>query len=604
VPWKPIPYPLPLLLLAACQASATPPPPAAPVAPAAAPASCPSLTDALLDVGSGVSLHIHCTGSGAPTVILEAGAGVPAGNWADVQRDVSQLTRVCSYDRAGLGDSSPPASKPHTMQQMVQELQTLLGRAGIGGPYVLVGHSLGGANVRLYASQHPDDVSGMVLVDSSTVEQFAPPTDAEIAEARDHLAKDPEGFDLVTFRAGLAALRAAGLSLSGKPLVVLSHGHQDGPPPPAGFAERWEEGQKTLPLLSTNSARLVAEKSGHFIQDDQPQLVIASVRQVVEAARSHGRVDAGALSPLAQQAPPAPDLDAVEKTVFASFVAHDPKMLFDLFGPEMAKAAPLDHMTEFMTAVLDEVGPFRSAERTPGGGARFGTWRVHAERDTRLMNVGINGRGRIDGFWVVRDEPPVTRSDVPLGLPFRGEWTVFWGGDRKKLNHHLDQPSQRRAADLVITAADGKTYRTDGKTNADYLDYGQPVLAVADGTVVTAIDGVPENEPGALNPFMAPGNMIVLQHGPSLYSVYAHLQPGRLTVRPGAKVKRGATLGLCGNSGNSSEPHLHFQLQDGPAFEKSWGVEAVFPQVRLTRGGTSSVASGYTFLKGDRIGAP
>jgi pimeloyl-ACP methyl ester carboxylesterase len=562
----------------------------------------------MLDVGSGVSLHIHCTGSGSPTVILEAGAGVFGSNWADLQKDVSQLTRVCSYDRAGLGGSSPPASKPHTMQQMVQELHTLLGRAGIGGPYVLVGHSLGGANVRLYTSQHPDEVAGMVLVDSSTAEQFAPPTDAEIAEARDHLAKDPEGFDLVTFRAGLAALSASGLSLGDRPLIVLSHGHLDGPTPPPGFAERWEEGQKKLPLLSTNSARLVAEKSGHFIQDDQPQLAIASVRQVVQAVRTHGRVDASALAPLAQQAPPAPDLDAVERTVFSAFAAHDPRTLFNLFGPEMARFSPLDRTAEFMAEVLEQVGAWRSAERTAGGDARSGTWRVHAERDTRLMSIDINGRGWIAGLGINRDDPPVARSDqpagLPLALPVRGEWTVIWGGDRPEVNHHTEDPSQRRAADLAIAGLDGKTYRTDGKTNADYLDYGQPVLAVADGTVVTAIDGIPENMPGAVDTYMAPGNTIIVQHTPTVFSVYAHLKPGTLKVKPGMRVKRGTAVGLCGNSGNSSEPHLHFQLQDAPAFDKSWGIEAVFPQVKLTRDGTTSVASAYTFLKGDRISAP
>jgi hypothetical protein len=596
-----------LLILAACQASTPAPPAAAPVAPAASPtAACPSLTDALLEVGSGVSLHIHCTGSGAPTVILEAGLGVPASNWDDVQKDVSQLTRVCAYDRAGLGESSHPASVPHTMPQMVQELHALLGRAGIAGPYVLVGHSLGGGNVRLFASQHPDEVAGMVLVDSATAEQFGAVTDAQIAESRERAAKDPEGFDFAASRTDLAPLSAPGLSLGDKPLVVLSRGLEDGPPGPPGTIERWQDGQKKLPALSTNSARIVAEKSGHFIQTFQPQLVIASVRQVVEAARTHGRIDANALAPLGHEGrPPGPDLDAVEKTVFASFVAHDPKMLFDLFGPEMARAVPLEKIAEFMTGVLAGVGEWRTAERSPGhGDIHLGTWRVHAERDDREMNIALDGRGRIAAFWIKLVEPDIARSDLPITLPFRGEWMVLSGGDRAEVNHHIEDPSQRRAVDLAITGPDGKTYRTDGKTNADYLDYGQPVLAVADGTVVTAIDGVPENLPGALDAYMAPGNAVILQHGPKLFSVYAHLKPGSLKVRPGARVKRGATVGLCGNSGNSSEPHLHFQLQDGPAFEKSWGVEAVFPKVKLTRDGATRVASGYTFLKGDRIAAP
>jgi hypothetical protein len=82
-------------------------------------------------------------------------------------------------------------------------------------------------------------------------------------------------------------------------------------------------------------------------------------------------------------------------------------------------------------------------------------------------------------------EKTVARSDIPLGLPFKGEWFVFWGGDTEAQNHHVGVPDQRRAADLMIVDADGKSHRTDGKTNADFLVYGQPVLAVADGTVLT-----------------------------------------------------------------------------------------------------------------------
>ncbi|NVL73460.1 M23 family metallopeptidase, partial [Escherichia coli] len=108
---------------------------------------------------------------------------------------------------------------------------------------------------------------------------------------------------------------------------------------------------------------------------------------------------------------------------------------------------------------------------------------------------------------------------------------------------HVTQESQRRAADLVVVGADKKTHRGDGKKNEDYLVFGQEVLAVADGTVVTAIDGVPENAPGVMNPHFATGNLVILQHADNVYSAYAHLQPGKLRVRTGAKVKKGAVLG-------------------------------------------------------------
>ena len=198
-------------------------------------------------------------------------------------------------------------------------------------------------------------------------------------------------------------------------------------------------------------------------------------------------------------------------------------------------------------------------------------------------------------------EPPTRRSDVPLGLPFRGEWSVAWGGDTYGVNRHARNRDQRRAADLDRLGAEGKTHRGDGATNIDYYAYGEEILAVADGTVVTAVDGVPENVPGSENPYIAPGNFVVVRHRDDLFSVYGHLQPGSIRVKAGGSVMRGTTLGLCGNSGNSSEPHLHFQLQDGPLIEKSWGVTPFFANVSLVRDGKTTSPSEYTFLKGDRI---
>jgi murein DD-endopeptidase MepM/ murein hydrolase activator NlpD len=170
------------------------------------------------------------------------------------------------------------------------------------------------------------------------------------------------------------------------------------------------------------------------------------------------------------------------------------------------------------------------------------------------------------------------------------------------VNHHVGQKSQRRAADLVVVDAGGRTHRGDGRKNDDYLAYGQEVLTVADGTVITVIDGIPENAPGELNPAFLGGNTVIVKHTDSLYSLYAHLQPGKLKVKVGAKVRQGAVLGVCGNSGNSSEPHLHFQLQDAPLFEKSWGVEAVFKDVPVVRDGKPTKIADYTWLKGDLVG--
>jgi peptidase M23-like protein len=305
----------------------------------------------------------------------------------------------------------------------------------------------------------------------------------------------------------------------------------------------------------------------------------------------------------------APSLVQVRDLVIARLDAGDGQGLFDLYGPGMRQAFPVEQTKGFAAAVLATHGkshpppPEARGEAAPDGGE----WIVHAEKHDYRLRLGIDDKGLIEGLLVAsapEPDPPVARSNVPLGLPFHGEWLVVWGGDRSEVNEHVDAPSQRRAADLVMAGPDGKTYRTDGKTNKDYLAYGQEVLAVADGTVAIVVDGVPENEPAEMNEMVLPGNYLVVRHTGTLHSLYAHLQPASIRVKSGAKVKRGQVLGLCGNSGNSSEPHLHFQLQDGPAIERSWGVEAVFADAKVTRAGRAETMHDYTFLKDDRVKAP
>ena len=120
----------------------------------------------MVDVG-GYSLHINCVGRGTPTVLLDSGSGLFSAQWVRVQRQVSDTTRVCAYDRAGMGWSEM-GPDPRDAQQITSELHTLLGKAGIEGPYVLAGHSFGGMYMQTYAARYPEEVAGVALVDSST----------------------------------------------------------------------------------------------------------------------------------------------------------------------------------------------------------------------------------------------------------------------------------------------------------------------------------------------------------------------------------------------------------------------------------------------------
>jgi len=246
-------------------------------------------------------------------VVLESGLGNDGQIWSQVQPEVGSFTRACAYDRAGLGKSSA-APRPHTSREMAGELHALLGKAGIAAPYVLVGHSLGGLNARLFASEHPEEVAGMVLVDSATEEQDARlwsliPEEA-MREFRASLAEHPEGIDLDAFRASMADVHRSSRSLGDIPLVVLTHGKEQpappgGPPDLGARLERlWQEVQSELPRLSTNSAHFIARSSGHHIQKDAPRLTIAAIREVVRAARAHAKIDGSAMEALTGEEAP------------------------------------------------------------------------------------------------------------------------------------------------------------------------------------------------------------------------------------------------------------------------------------------------------------
>ena len=263
--------------------------------------SVPQIDDRMIDVG-GRRLHVRCMGSGEPTVLMEAGHGESGDTWRRVQPEIAKVTRACAYDRAGFGSSDKPA-KPHAVADTLQDLRVMLPTAGIQGPYVFVGHSLGGLLVRLYAAAHPDEMAGLVLVDATTEDEDLKLWPLISPEAFKMV--DPDGTQLKDMRTVMAQLRA-NRSIGDKPLVVLTAGIPEEPPPdvsPEQFARISHEMQAGLPQISSNSTQIVAAKSHHFIQLENPKLVVASVRQVVDAVRTHGRVDGSELAPLANEAP-------------------------------------------------------------------------------------------------------------------------------------------------------------------------------------------------------------------------------------------------------------------------------------------------------------
>ncbi len=260
-----------------------------------------------VDLG-GRDLRYICCGHGEPTVIIDQGEGIsieqgfarstPLG-WANVFMEIQKRTRICMHDRAGLG-SSDIANTRRTSADMVNDWRFLLLRARIPPPYILVGHSIGGFNMRVFANEYPEAVLGMVLVDSSHPDQlakfteFLPPEDSgESAMLRLlRYGPDPDtSRERIDFPACAKQVRATS-SLGLKPLVVISQSPQalqpPGLPPPIRDVMRdvWAELQKSLTGLSGNSRQIVADHAGHNIQFEEPQLVVDAILSVVYQVRA------------------------------------------------------------------------------------------------------------------------------------------------------------------------------------------------------------------------------------------------------------------------------------------------------------------------------
>ena len=241
-----------------------------------------------IDIGPR-SLYIDCRGSGSPTVVLEAGSGSDSGTWSAVHDALATTTRTCAYDRTGRGRSDPRAR--HTLAEAAADLRAVLDAAGEPGPYIVVGHSLGGAYGRVFAGADPAQMAGLVLVDA-----FNPDLEAawihpllgtlrgEYQTRLDGLRAHVSQVDSLDWPASEEQLRAA--ALEGLPIEVLVAPRREprlDDATNAAIADAWQAAHKSLSPGHVTYA--IAWGAGHNIHIDRPDLVIEATRRLIALAR-------------------------------------------------------------------------------------------------------------------------------------------------------------------------------------------------------------------------------------------------------------------------------------------------------------------------------
>lgn len=271
-------------------------------------------------IPGGRRLYLECRGKGSPTVVLEAGTGdlsdiwkmSPSGPGPAVFPAVARFTRVCTYDRPGTymldgrRSRSDPVAMPRSARDIVVDLRALLGAAHVPGPYVLVGHSYGGMVARLYATVHPRGIAGLVSIDAQNEDFVAAYKELLTPEQYLGAVLDPgpapgletyAALERLSLETSAAQMRQAQADkpLRRMPVVVLSHSRDL--PNPFGFPSEWpvtglerafQDSQDMLAGLVPGSRHVVAARSGHYIQLDQPRLVTRAIRALVAEQRAAG----------------------------------------------------------------------------------------------------------------------------------------------------------------------------------------------------------------------------------------------------------------------------------------------------------------------------
>ncbi len=275
--------------------------------------------------------------------------------------------------------------------------------------------------------------------------------------------------------------------------------------------------------------------------------------------------------------------------------ANQTDSIYHLFSGDFQEFLPLQKTREYVKDIKI-YGKQITKREFLGYKESFAVYKTTFMNSQGLLYISSTSQKKINGI-IFEPVSSHERNSAQFSLPFKDEWTVFWGGDIKEQNYHISSTAQKFAFDFIITDVNGKSFQNQGTINEDYYAFGKELFAPTDGEVVMMIDGVKDNLPGEMNSFHTGGNTVIIKTGNNEFIVLCHFKQHSIKVKEGSKVKKGQLLGKCGNSGNSSEPHLHFHIQDKENINKAIGLKCHFEKLSVN----GNQKKDYSPVKDERI---
>ncbi|MBE3555059.1 MAG: M23 family metallopeptidase, partial [Thermicanus sp.] len=317
--------------------------------------------------------------------------------------------------------------------------------------------------------------------------------------------------------------------------------------------------------------------NGKILRRTEKTITILLIGSLLVLISGCGEEAGNSVSPPQVETPPTSDLPTTPEEIIFHFHQNDFAYIYEHATKSFQQQLPYQSLVELGKAFNEGVKEYQLETKFKTKDGWKYIWIDESKR--KSVTAVLNEKNRLTALLITPLETYSANdgiySKTIFSFPFEGVWFVLWGGTDEVVNYHYKSEQERYAVDFV-KMEEGVEFEGTGATNEEYYCYGEPVYAPAEGSVVAVEEDVEENQPGIPNLDNPFGNYVILKHGSGEYSLLSQLQKGSVTVEIGDKVSRGDLLGYVGNSGDSMEPHLHFQVMDSPHLEEMKSINIRF----------------------------